>query len=168
MSGRPGSPTKLKGLVSQRNICFATRPTGDRASDGRPRGSKYVRTGLALYSVPTNRLVTQLSRSADTFAGAVRTMRKFPGQPACPTRLSGRPESLTNRSGQPANYLYCHAATTGRKTSSNGTRTLFRQTFWSSSFPDQPTRLRKRFRGCEIFLVSQRFGSDCLVDQGLW
>jgi len=39
----------LKGLVSQRNICFATRPMGDHA--------KYGRTGLALChpAFPINR-----------------------------------------------------------------------------------------------------------------
>ena len=166
MSGRPGSPTKLKGLVSQRNIHFATRPTGDRASDGRPRVSKYVRTGLALCpdkpfghpAFPTSRHICR--SGSDTV--------KLSWAASVSTRLSGRPGSLTKRSGQPANYLHCRAATTWRKPISNSTRTLFRQTFWSSSFPDQPTRLRKRFRGCEIFLVSQRFRSDCLVDQGLW
>ena len=43
------------------------------------------------------------------------------------------------------------------KICSNRTRTLFRQTGWSSSFPDQPTRLLARFGYYENFLVSQRF-----------
>ena len=46
---------------------------------------------------------------------------------------SARVSGELKRSGQPAKCLCWHA--------SNRTRTLFRQTFWSPSFPDQPTHL---------------------------
>jgi hypothetical protein len=43
----------LKGLVSQRNICFATRPMGDHVAQNMFEQDSH--------SVPTNLLVAQLS-----------------------------------------------------------------------------------------------------------
>jgi hypothetical protein len=66
LSGRPGCLTNLKGLVSQRNNCFGARPMGNHVAQNMFEQDAH--------SVPTNRLVAQLSRSADTFAGTFRIL----------------------------------------------------------------------------------------------
>jgi hypothetical protein len=86
---------------------------------------------------------------------------KIPGQPAFLIRLSGRPGCLTNLKGLVSQRKVVLArvrwATMGLKICSNRTRTLFRRTVWSPSFPDQPTHLLERLGYCENFLCQPAF-----------
>ena len=116
----------LKGLVSQRNICFATRPMGDHVAQNMFEQDSH--------SVPTNLLVAQLSRSADTFA-VICFSRSF----FCVAGKSGSVSDTVKNSwsASVSDQSVWSARVRGelKRSGQNRTRTL------SPSFPDQPTHL---------------------------